>query len=134
MAAERATIPAAEGTQVDAALRRWSDLAPWFAWLTGPVCALTQLTLAFVLQPTAHDLGSKALLYVLSAALLIATALAALACARSYRRARLLTRGQRPALRDRAELLGLGGVLLNAFSLLALVAQIVPIIGLGLGD
>ena len=134
MAAERTTLPAADGTQVDAALRRWDDLAPWFAWFTGPVAALTQLTLAFVLQPTAHDLGSKALLYAISAALLIATGLAALACARGYERARFLSRGQRSALRDRAEMLGLGGVLLNAFSLLALLAQIVPIIALGLGD
>jgi hypothetical protein len=131
--AERSVEPD-RGTLIDAALPRWRDLGPWVAVVTGPLAALLQLTLGLVLAPTARDLGGKALLYAISALMLAATAVAALACERHRRRAALLAAERRVEQANRVRFVGLGGLLLNAFSLLVLIAQTLPIFILRLDD
>jgi hypothetical protein len=136
--AEPTPNPSSRGTLLDAALPRWRDLGPWIAVVTGPLAVLTQVTFGFVLAPTARHLDSKALLFAITALMLLATALAAWACERQRQQSTPRSEdaaagaGANPA--SRARFVGLGGLWLNLFSLLALLAQLVPIIVLGLED
>jgi hypothetical protein len=128
------TIDATDGTLIDASLQRWRDLGPWVAVVTGPLAALSQLTLGFVLTPAARDLGSKTILHAISVLMLAATVAATLACGRHFRRARTTAEDPRSERASRARFVGLGGLLLNLFSLLLVLAQALPIFMLGLED
>jgi hypothetical protein len=125
---------AASGKMLDATVERWRDLGSWIAVFTGPNAVLLQLTFGFVLAPTARHMGSKAILLAISALTLAATAAAIAVCERDRRRVLIMAARTPSQQASRAHFVALGGLLLNVYSLLVLIAQTLPIFVLGLED
>jgi hypothetical protein len=115
-----------------------SDAASIFAFLAGPLAWSIDLGLSYFLVPRAHASGSNAPLHLGTLVGVLVLAAGALAAARVLRRPRgAIVRG--PAedaarVAERARFLAAGGLAMQAFFLLVIVAMEIPKLLLGVHD
>jgi hypothetical protein len=102
------------------------DVALWVAALAGPAAALAQVSFGLMLVPAARGQESKALLWLATAVVLVATATGLGYCAARS----LHDVGETEARR----LVARGGVALGLFSIAVIVVQAMPLWILSLKD
>jgi hypothetical protein len=110
-----------------------SELGLWLAFFAGSWAWLAHLMLSFALVPTARVHDSKVMLHATTAVTLSIAIAGAMACSR-LRRERPGQAQRSPSSAVRGDFIALGGLLLNLFFSLVILAEELPNWVLLLGD
>jgi hypothetical protein len=117
----------------DAVVAERSELGLWLAFFAGAWAWLAHLMLSFALVPTARVHDSSIVLHATTAIMLSIAIAGAIACSRMWRRERARAEHSPPST-IRGDFIALGGLLLNLFFSLVILAEELPNWVLLLGD